>query len=156
MKHLKPLSMNPKTVKKIHSNQWIISKGRTDVTNDVRSFSYNERENIMSLTLKEIIQFVHERGLWQSEKCFKTEITEIKGTLIICNRYLYGTKEEQERVHNPVLIDIHPQNKYVGRLYSVDVATVGKELLINHDWIFDVINYEYYLIDLGDYYGETK
>ena len=34
-------------VKKIHSNQWIISKGRTDVTNDVRSFSYNERKNIM-------------------------------------------------------------------------------------------------------------
>lgn len=106
----------------------------------------------MSLTLKQIIQFVHERGLWQSEKCFKTEITEIKGTLIICNRYLYGTEEEQERVHNPVLIDIHPQNKYVGRLYSVDVATVGKELLINHNWIFDVLNYEYYLIDLVDYY----
>lgn len=34
-------------VKKIHSNQWIISKGRTDVTNDVRSFSYNERKKIM-------------------------------------------------------------------------------------------------------------
>lgn len=154
MKHLKPLSMNPIMVKKIHSNQWIISKGeRMSQTMSVRFLTMKGR-NIMSLTLKEIIQFVHERGLWQSEKCFKTEITEIKGTLIICNRYLYGTEEEQERVHNPVLIDIHPQNKYVGRLYSVDVATVGKELLINHNWIFDVLNYEYYLIDLVDYYGE--
>ena len=86
MKHLKPLSMNPMMVKKIHSNQWIISKGRTDVTNDVRSFSYNERENIMlkeeqikryKLTLdeynlfrKDIIKMNEENSFHLISECF--------------------------------------------------------------------------------------
>lgn len=79
MKHLKPLSMNPMMVKKIHSNQWIISKGRTDVTNDVRSFSYNERKKIMikeehikryKMSLQEYNLFRKDIIKWNKEDLF--------------------------------------------------------------------------------------
>ena len=50
MKHLKPLSMNPMMVKKIHSNQWIISKGeRMSQTMSVRFLKLKGRKNMATL-----------------------------------------------------------------------------------------------------------
>ena len=87
MKHLKPLSMNPMMVKKIHSNQWIISKGRTDVTNDVRSFSYNERENIMKIKEEHIKRYnmtLREYNLFRNDLI---DLNKKDSFLLISERY---------------------------------------------------------------------
>lgn len=59
-----------------------------------------------TIKLSELYTFVHENGKWQNENCYKTVIEKIQNSLIIANVFTYGSKKEQEKSHDTIIIDI--------------------------------------------------
>ena len=59
-----------------------------------------------TVKLSELYSFVHECGMWQSEKCYKTVIEVIHSSIVIANLYNYGSTEERERAHNAIVVDV--------------------------------------------------
>lgn len=59
-----------------------------------------------TIKLSELYSFVHECGMWQSEKCYKTVIEVIHSSIVIANLYNYGSAEERERAHNAIVVDV--------------------------------------------------
>ena len=59
-----------------------------------------------TVKLSELYSFVHECGMWQSEKCYKTVIEVIHSSIVIANLYNYGSTEERERAQNAIVVDV--------------------------------------------------
>lgn len=100
------------------------------------------------MNLEKIINYVHERGLWQSENCYETRCGIVKNMLIVANFFTYGTEEEKNICHDTVCIDIHKHDKFKGRLVSVEIHEITITMMMLYSWIFDASNFYEYKIDL--------
>ena len=78
-----------------------------------------------TVKLSELYSFVHECGMWQSEKCYKTVIEVIHSSLVVANLYTYGSTEEREMAHNAIVVDVLNGKGKIATLWK------GEEVEIN-------------------------
>ena len=96
------------------------------------------------LTIEDLKQLVHVRGMWQDEECYETKCEEYHKVIYIYNHYVY---DEEEITHDCIMIDINREHTF-GKLYSVEIDQINKFLLKNWKDLFQLDYYEKYLIPL--------
>lgn len=81
-----------------------------------------------TIKLSELYTFVHESGKWQNENCYKTVIERIQSSLIIANVYTYGNKEEQEKAHDTIIIDILNGKGKIATLWKGENTEINERI----------------------------
>ena len=100
------------------------------------------------MNIKEVENFVHNQGLWQTENCFKTEKVKDKNMIIIYNHNTYGTKEEQECCQDTVILEIS-KDETKAKILSVQFYEITKQKLQKNEFILNPEYYNDYLIVLN-------
>lgn len=95
------------------------------------------------IKLSDIYNYVHERGKWQSENCYKTCVTLLKDTVIVSNHNTYGTKEEQEIANDSVCLEM--KNGYLKICHSW-LTLIDLYFLEKYPFMVDITYYTGYWI----------
>lgn len=96
------------------------------------------------LTIEDLKQLVHVRGMWQDEKCYETKCEEYRNVIYIYNRYVY---DNEDITHDCIMIDINTEHTF-GKLHSVEIGQINKFLLKDWKDLFQLDYYDNYLIPL--------
>lgn len=98
------------------------------------------------IKLSEIFSFVHNRGKWQTEDCYKTVVARLHKNIVICNQNTYGTKEEQECCYDSIWLKVGNNNKC--KLLSVELNTIEQKDLVNSPFYLNLEYYSKYCIEI--------
>lgn len=97
-----------------------------------------------NLKLSDIVEFVKSQGAWQDKNCYKTAIYKDGETIIIGNEKTYKVKNE-DNVEDYTILKIK-DNKC--KISSVSINEISAITMKKYPYMFDLMNYEDYLINV--------